>query len=65
MNLLARLLNWPPDRSTIAVLLVVTRFSVGTLALLCGVSDDDKSENITVLSESTFWQLQSLTIKGK
>lgn len=44
------LLNWPPGRRAIAVFLVVTAFSVGTIALFGGVGDRSDPANVTVES---------------
>jgi len=50
MNLLPWLLDWPPNRGTIAVFVVLTAFSVGTLVLLGGVTDEITAENVTIES---------------
>lgn len=48
MNVLPWLLDWPPNRASVAVFLVLTAFSVGTLVLFGGVTDEITSENVTV-----------------
>lgn len=48
MNVLPWLLDWPPSRGTIAVFVVLTAFSVGTLVLFGGVTDE-----ISVLGDVT------------
>lgn len=48
MNLLPWLLDWPPSPATVAAFVVLTVFSVGTLAMFGGVVDDGTSENVTV-----------------
>ena len=48
MNLLPWLLDWPPSPATVAVFLVLTAFSVGTLVAFGGVTDQITDENVTV-----------------
>lgn len=48
MEVLPWLLNWPPRRGTVAVFLLLTTFSVGTLALFGGVTDEIRTDNVTV-----------------
>lgn len=48
MNLLPWLLDWPPSRSAVAVFVVLTSFSVGTLVLFSGFTEDVTTENVTV-----------------
>ncbi|MEF8757150.1 MAG: hypothetical protein V5A33_02825, partial [Halobacteriales archaeon] len=48
MSVLAWLLRWPPSRGTVVVFLVLTAFSVGSLAAFGGLVDDDTQENVTV-----------------
>ncbi|WEL20818.1 hypothetical protein [Halorhabdus sp. BNX81] len=50
MNSLPWLLDWPPSRGTIAVFVVLTAFSVGTLVLFGGVTDEATAENVTIES---------------
>jgi len=50
MNLLPWLLDWPPSRGTIAVFVVLTAFSVGTLVLFGDVTDEITAENVTIES---------------
>ena len=50
MSLLPWLLDWPPSRGAVAAFLVVTAFSVGSLAVFGGVVDDAETENVTVES---------------
>ncbi|MFC7132112.1 MULTISPECIES: hypothetical protein [Salinibaculum] len=50
MNPLPWLLDWPPRPATVAVTLLLTVFSVGTLVVFGGVVDDIESENVTVES---------------
>ncbi|ACV11047.1 hypothetical protein Huta_0864 [Halorhabdus utahensis DSM 12940] len=50
MNPLPWLLDWPPNRGTIAVFVVLTAFSVGTLVLFGGVTDEITAENVTIES---------------
>ena len=42
------MLNWPPSRGTIAVFLVVSVASLGTIVVLGGVTDTQPEKNITV-----------------
>ncbi|QLD90812.1 hypothetical protein HWV07_17890 [Natronomonas salina] len=48
MSLLPWLLDWPPTRAQVAVFLLVSALSVGTIAMMGGVADDPASENVTV-----------------
>lgn len=48
MNVLPWLLDWPPSRGTVAVFLLVTTASVGTLVVFGGVTDEIAAENVTV-----------------
>ena len=48
MDVLPWLLDWPPSRGTIAVFVVLTAFSVGTLALFGGVTDEITYDNATI-----------------
>lgn len=48
MNLLPWLLDWPPTRAKVAVFLLVSALSVGTVAMMGGVADDPASETVTV-----------------
>lgn len=50
MNLLPWLLDWPPSRGSVVVFLLLTVFSVGTLVVFGGVTDDIARENVTVES---------------
>jgi len=50
MNSLPWLLDWPPSRGTIAVFVVLAAFSVGTVVLLGGVTDEMTAENVTINS---------------
>ena len=51
MSLLPWLLRWPPSRASVAFFVVVTAFSLGTLALFGGVTDEITDENVTVETE--------------
>jgi hypothetical protein len=42
------LLDWPPSRGAVVAFVLVTAFSVGTLALFGGVTDDLTGGNVTV-----------------
>lgn len=44
MSVLAWLLRWPPSRGTVVVFLVLTAFSVGSLAAFGGLVEDDTQE---------------------
>jgi len=48
IDILSWLLNRPPSRRMIAVFLVVTVASIGTIAVLGGVTDTQSEENITI-----------------
>jgi hypothetical protein len=48
VNLLPWLLDWPPKRLTIVTVLLVTAFSVGTLLLFAPLTDQLRTENVTV-----------------
>lgn len=48
MSLLPWLLDWPPTRAKVAVFLLVSALSVGTIAMMGGVADDPATENVTV-----------------
>jgi hypothetical protein len=48
MDLLPWLLNWPPRRATIAIFLLVTAFSVGTLVLFAPVMDQINPDEATI-----------------
>lgn len=48
MSLLPWLLDWPPSRATVAVFLLVTAFSLGTIAVLGDDIDRSEAENVTV-----------------
>lgn len=48
VDILPWVLSWPPSRRTVAVFLLVTAASVGTIALLGGVPDIRSDGNITV-----------------
>ncbi|WP_435176746.1 hypothetical protein [Halorussus sp. AFM4] len=48
MNVLPWLLDWPPRPASVVVFLLLTAFSVGTLALFGGVTDELTRENVTV-----------------
>jgi len=50
MNLLPWLLDWPPSRGTIAVFVVLTVFSVGTLIAFGGVTDEITDGNVSIES---------------
>ena len=50
MNVLPWLLDWPPRRATVGVFLLVTVFSVGTLVVFGGVTDEITTDNVTVES---------------
>lgn len=50
MNVLPWLLDWPPSPATVGLFLVVTAFSVGTLVVLGGVTDDRADGEVTVES---------------
>lgn len=47
-DILPWLLHWPPSRRMIAVFLVVTAASLGTIVVLGGVTDTQSGGNITV-----------------
>lgn len=48
MNLLPWLLDWPPKRRTIVAFLLVTAVSVGTLLVFAPLTDQLRTENVTV-----------------
>jgi hypothetical protein len=48
VDLLPWLLDWPPRRATIAIFLVVTVFSVGTLVLFAPVTDQINPDEATI-----------------
>jgi len=48
VNLLPWLLDWPPSPATIAVFVVLTTLSIGTLVVFGGAVDDGTDENVTV-----------------
>lgn len=48
MNVLPWLFDWPPNRASVALFLFLTAFSVGTLVLFGGVTDESTSKNVTV-----------------
>jgi hypothetical protein len=50
MSPLPWLLDWPPSRGTIAVFVLLTAFSVGTLVAFGGVTDEMTSEEASVES---------------
>ena len=47
-DILPWLLNWPPSWRMVAVFLVITTASLGTIVVLGGVTDTKSDENITV-----------------
>jgi len=48
VNLLPWLLDWPPKRRTIVAFLLVTAVSVGTLLVFAPLTDQLRTENVTV-----------------
>jgi hypothetical protein len=48
MNVLPWLLDWPPSPAKIGFFLLVTAFSVATLMAFGGVTDEVRSENVTI-----------------
>lgn len=48
MNILPWLLDWPPTRRQIAVFLVITVFSLGSIAVLGGMTGLDSDGNVTI-----------------
>jgi hypothetical protein len=50
VNLLPWLLDWPPRRGTVAVFLLLTAASAGTLVLFGGFEDDVAGDDVTVES---------------
>lgn len=50
MNVLPWLLDWPPSPATVVVFLLLTAFSVGTLVVFGGVTEQIAGGNVTVES---------------
>ncbi|WP_135661764.1 hypothetical protein [Halorhabdus rudnickae] len=50
MDVLPWLLDWPPSRGTVAVFVLLSAFSVGTLVVLGGVTDEITYDNASIES---------------
>lgn len=50
MNVLPWLLDWPPSPATVVVFLLLTSFSMGTLVVFSGVTEQIAGGNVTVES---------------
>jgi len=50
VNLLPWLLDWPPSRGAVVAFLLVTAFSVGSIAVFGGVVEDADTDEVTVES---------------
>lgn len=61
MNILPWLLDWPPTRRQIAVFLVITAFSLGSIAVLGGMAGLDSDGNVTITNADLSLQLNENT----
>lgn len=61
MNVLPWLLDWPPSRFRVGFFLFVTLFSVGTLAVFGGITDETAGENVTIESTDVTVRLNDET----